>query len=470
MKINGAYKFRTKATINKFMSTYIKIEFYSGEDKITPDEYAEILTGGFVNNFYLLASGYYASYLEGSSGYYSSNINFSTNIKITVIGVNDKGKVIFSRTFDNCNQYSLLSEDKVNEMISAFDYIIIPYSNSIPLVNIFPEVNPDNTFSVYGAIIPNSPFLFFPYSGEFYNSPRRRRNFNSLSCYYPTIMFKDGEPLVEIGTKEFYPDQIPVGRYGDIFYLGNGAWWGNSKGGGSNINARMFIFKYPDIETSIFPPNYIIDFENTLITTNTSLVLDPLLKDSKTGELFYRSIEHLGDVIHWEFFLGDTLIKSSDYESSGEALYYDDFPLATYVGSSLWVNTITHFCYDKGFYTISLRCDNDSENTILSSLTKNIVKEHGRGFGVKDSIYSVLAEGKTGQESNSRLTKILPEFLSALIESYPDKIFPNKNNMYLWDNLICPELHCYSSSTKTLWVYSNSIFIPDEFEWTNKEV
>lgn len=478
MKINGAYKFKTKATVNTLVSTYVKVEFYNGGDKITPDEYANILTQGFTSDFNGLSNLYYIYWTippgsEPPLDIFRTSVDISCRIVITIIGVNEKGNVIYSRVFDNAQQYGLFTEERIAELNSNGIQESIRLSASVPPVYVFPEINHDNTFSFYGVILGGmhvfglfSPTIFsFPHISQRMLSVVRSPNFS-----YPSHSFKDGEILIDICQKymgyDYGVDYLRGMPY-SFYYLGDGVWRSDAGLYGSIDPGRrveMIATKYPNVQNSIFPYDYILDIDRIITYPSISISDFPIIKDSKAGDLFRSSSTNEITFFLIDYFLGDDLIHQEIVD------HYRRIP------ENVAGTFLSYFLYDGIFYFCLFKYDLDKKE-VKTYFAKNVSPEiyysDLSGFPVNyKTSFSFLTKNKTPQIFETGRIKMLPDFIEALLETYPldsEKPFTDGSYGQSTDH-ITPGVSCYSSENKTLWRYYNSIFVPSEIEWKDKEV
>ena len=114
--MNGVYKFNTKAIIDKFISLYLKVEFYSGSDKLSADEFASALTMGYINSFSKL--NWDADVIPPTDPGFT--LDLSLEVKVTLIAVNGKNRILYTREFPNFLQYSLLTSLQETFLLKCF--------------------------------------------------------------------------------------------------------------------------------------------------------------------------------------------------------------------------------------------------------------------------------------------------------------------------------------------------------------
>jgi hypothetical protein len=508
MKINGAYKFRTKATVNRFVSTYVKVEFYSGGDRITPDEYAEILTNGYVNEFKFLTGYYYVYWAEGAN---SGNLiyespNLSCNVVVTVIAADEKGNIIFSRSFDDLYQYTVFADGGFEELESNSIYAAPLFAGTIPFVSAFPDIDQDNKLSIHGVILGggyNGLIERLYTNGERLLTQKRTPDLKNHQFHYPSYIFKDEEPLTDICQKAFYSG-APVfwqGTPKNLFFAGDGSWLSedNRNSYTPDYSIRLLAVKYPDIQYSVFYPDYLLDIDRIVSYSTEDVVSDySLLKDSKTGNLFRKKTTAINGGISVEYFLDDNLIFNEFIESvDSDRQQYNFF-----------TSIFSLFLYDGNYYSCFFKYD-FNKDAIVASLMKNISPERYWNethdwdnmadsavfrSPVDNTIFGILTEGKIPQMYESENIKMLPDFVEALLETYPltppiilprpelltpSDSFPNgtwsnqrefdDRDVY-WTDFVTTGVQCYSTREKSLWIYVDSVFIPDEIEWKDEDL
>lgn len=487
MKINGAYKFKTRATVNTLISTYVKVEFYSGEDKITPNEYASILTEGFTNDFNMLSNLYYIYWTlpvgsEPPLNIFRTSVDTSCRIVITIIGANERGNIIYSRVFDNAQQYGLFTDERIAELNNNGIQHSIRLDASVPPVYVFPEINQDNTFSFYGVILGGmdtfglfSPHLFaFPHITQKQLCIPRTIRFS-----YPSHSFKNNEELIDICEKVIRPesdfiDNTPTvqGLPVYFYYFGDGTWRGDASTYGviGQFEVEMIVTRYPGVQNSIFPPNYLLDMDRIVTYSTGEPISDiPFLKDSKTGKLFREKwlLAGGGEEYDFQYFLGDDLIYS-------EILYSGTYS-RTRISPDLSLSKSSFFLHDNNFYSCLIKYNSSHE--LVTLFNKNVRPElyFNSSSEEDDTVFGVLTKNKTPQMFETKNIKMLPDFINALLETYPFTSEPSFPNGSYWSSLfagnvyntnyITPGLPCCSALDKTLWRYYDSIFVPSEIEW-----
>ena len=268
VNLTGKYKFKTVASVESFVSLYIKIEFFMGGSKISHHEYASILTNGKITDFWLLQYGdiFYGSsyYFIGSlypfRGDYS--IDLSPEVKLTLIAVDGKNNIVYEREFPDYLQYSIHQSSRLSvwesiktpDKFDDFPSIGFPgfpnypgFCFALADFNAYVELNPDKTFSVYGIISPNSYLNLINNksktqglhpSGRLYPSGYDAMDWGFYrttgqpfgGLYYPIFSFKDNEPLVEIGEVSYTQNNNITGNslVGHVIhYVGGGLWDGS---------------------------------------------------------------------------------------------------------------------------------------------------------------------------------------------------------------------------------------------------
>ena len=539
--MNGVYKFNTKAIIDKFISLYLKVEFYSGSDKLSADEFASALTMGYINSFSKL--NWDADVIPPTDPGFT--LDLSLEVKVTLIAVNGKNRILYTREFPNFLQYSLLTPER-RALFPGHDFNNGYFWHfSLASIKAYVEINPDNSFSVYGMISPNSNLGLCHRHAHNYNSylitgdvrgagsyRRLTRHFLNY-VYFPVLSFKDYEPLVEVGslsrTEPMYFNQgdggsslIGSSLINHFSYIGGGLWnsyYGfnvfqtASIGWRGGLYESSFAHVYPN--TSISPPArtsaltpsevlagfslsraYFIDVGNswnnyysspngTVNHYNNAIfspLIRPLAKDSKNGDLYSCELLRNQPTTYRNYaktFKNGTEI-TFDYTSKSNTDLYN-----TIVGTveSLWYPGMvyttkpTFFVYDENVYTCEIIYEQDKGKNVIE-LRKNVPYKttHTDNPELYYNSIDPLLTGKTPQKFKLENSELFKEFMDALLENYPSGYFPPPYAFTTYEEymvrtnkerLIIPELYCYSTSTKTMWKYCNSIFTPDEIEWEN---
>jgi hypothetical protein len=484
MKVNGAYKFRTKAIQDNFVSLYIKVEF-GGENKISHDDFASIVSRGLVSDFFSLPQ-----YIEGEE----LNPDLSTDVKVTLFASNGKGRVFYKREFPNYLQYSGISSGRLSVFSTAYgrprgtDWWGVHWGNDyhycLAELKAYIEINEDGLYSVYGVINPNSSLDVFTGLYElgeheftesggryswvntlYYHTRRGRTRHNlfqidSQKLYYPILSFKDNEPLVEIGSLSHTvapenPAYNPITVYNgnsfiaDFFYVGAGVWT-------SPINeAASFVHKYPN--TSIFPFSsprlpgqtmgwsYYTDMDVSYSTTLSDAgysypLYASIIKDSKTGVLLESRQSSSGLVET----LRDGILLPFDYSS------YSNRESLGLGGAFYWQRPV-FFLYDDNIYSCKNAVYDSEKGKWNITIEKNVSASYANYLGAIDP----FLVDKTAQEFTLEHSGLDSEFTKALLE--------NDENPF-----VASGTRCFSSETKTLWKYCNSAFIPESVAWEDK--
>lgn len=489
MKINGAYKFRTKAVVDPFISLYLKIEFFTGNQKISANEFVGLVTNGLITDFTALNVG--GVLLE-------SGLNLSHEAVVTLIAVNGKGRVVYKREFPNYLQYSKYARGGTAFVSDAFicEYIFASF-------NAYVEMNSDKTFSIYGLISPGGHFYnSYPYTTGFTIYGYYRRVFHEESHYYmPAFSFKNYEPLVEIGEFTSVVGGLigaPVSLSGsslirDFIYIGAGTWvsqWSVTRDNGfySGYLASSCCHIYPETQVtspSGFPLFYKDNTNNTTeYTVSSTYFIDkdkqypisflfpqgqhnspiylPIIKDSKTNELLFAGTDNsTGTVVYT--FKENTLLPF-DYSinlQSDVGFNYDLLPCAR----AYW-NKPIFFLFNNNLYTGDI-----FYNSIKNKIDICFYKNKRESIHSNLSIYNPLDPflvNKVPQKYEYEIESsgLYLDFVSAMLENYPDGVFttPYLNNS---TSRIQSEMSCYSANTKTIWKFCNAVFVPDTIEWEN---
>jgi hypothetical protein len=416
---------------------------FGGENKISHNDFASIVSRGFVSDF---------SRLSLPIASHELNPDLSTDVKVTLFASNGRGRVFYRREFPNYLQYSGISPERLS-IFAANPGYPRAYSLCLAELKAYIEINENGLFSIYGVINPNFFLNVFIDSQIDYGfSPYRnfRRSFGSSNkVYYPILSFKDNEPLVPIGDLSYIvqPENVgdPVSVVGsslirNFFYTGAGVWT-------SSFNiAASFAHKYPN--TSIFPfsspylpgqtmsLSYYVDMDVSYSTTLSDTgysgsVYAPIIKDSKTGVLLESRQSSSGLVET----LKEGILLPFDYSNPNR----ESFGLG---GLSYWYKP-AFFLYDDNIYSCKdLDYDNEKGKWNIT-VQKNVGTTNSSTLGALDP----FLVGKTAQEFTLEHSGLDPEFTKVLFDG---------------------EIGNYSSETKTLWRYCNSAFIPEFVEWEDK--
>lgn len=491
MKISGTYKFKTQAIQDNFISLYIKVEFYSGEDKISCDDFASIVSRGIITDFFRLSIPVNGEVL---------NPNLITEVKVTLFASNGRGRIFYKREFPNYLQYSGISSDRLSIFSTAYGYPRgsqggFPRGNDyhfcLAELKAYIELNEDGLFSVYGVINPNSYLDVYTDRATdllpLYKSYRYCQAGGLV--YYPILSFKDYEPLVQIGNEShaIWPENLEgsillTGNLlGNFFYTGAGVWtssWGGiGLVGYSPGFASSFSHKYPN--TNIYPTtgfpliyrvgdwsesassNYYIDtdksysftYENTSIIDNDSNysypLYTPIIKDVKTGALLFSKF--YADSSSPEI-LKDGILLPFDYTVTSSEIFGSVFTLLP-LGYYYWAVEPALFLCDDNIYTSKIVYDSKKNKWNIKA-EKNVSNDY---YNNQYSAIDPFLFNKTPQEYTLEYSGLDPEFTESLIEY-----------LGVENHEIFPRTRCYSSERKTLWKYCNSVFIPEFVDWEDK--
>lgn len=467
MKVNGAYKFRTKAIKDNFRACFLVLKFLNGSTQISKDEFAQVVSGGVWTTFNQIIA---ADYKQGSF------FNFSAKIEVSVFISNTKGDIVLIKKIDNLLEYSLFYSTKD---IPNHTWFLIPG------IKVLIDVNENGGTDVYGLISPGDSF--FKDAGD-HNSPRNiviamdespadhflQRNIYSL---------KNSDPIVEIDITSrlerfpgvdytssfgFVTGDVFFAGYGGAYYLGCGLWAneiftynilfndGSYTTGFSNCS---FVHKYPDttiLPTSGLPANanitgdtgislsasYNIDFGASY---STSYLADPVqfgnrysvqlysptIKDSKTGNLIF--IEHHSPnetqpyilESKWRLHSGNRIITDYFYDYDG-----DNYRPLKFDNSNKFKGGV--FLYDDNLITLSCKQVRGSDVTVT-------VK------GNQD--FPLLTENRDTFESTLNV-KLPKEFKEAIEENESGEQIniPQKKEVY-------------SETTKNYWRFCNAVIL-----------
>lgn len=483
MKVNGAYKFRTKAVADPFISLYLKIEFFTGNQKISADEFVGLVTNGLITDFATLNYG--GVLLE-------SGLDLSHEAVVTLIAVNGKGRVVYKREFPNYLQYSKYARGGTAFVSDAFitEYIFASF-------NAYIEMNSDKTFSIYGLISPGGHFYnAYTDTGSFTLYGYYRKVFHEEGHYYmPAFSFKNYEPLVEIGeftsiVGGFAP--YPVSLSGsslirDFFYIGAGTWvspWNVTRDNGfySGHLASSCCHTYPETQITSpagFPLFYKDNTNNTTeYTVSSTYFIDedkqypisflfpqgqhnfpiylPIIKDSKTNELLLAMKNNSDSNETIYIFKENTLLPYDDSITLYDVGFnYGLLPCAR----TYWSKPI-FFLFDNNLYTGDIFY-NPIKNKIDICFYKN-----KRGTDFYDPLYPFLVN-KVPQkyEYETESSGLYLDFVSAMLENNPNGVF--RRPYQGWTSQILSEISCYSANTKTIWKFCNAVFVPDTIKWEN---
>jgi hypothetical protein len=327
MKINGAYKFRTKAYKDNFRACFLKLSFFEGSTQISKDEFPQSVTSGV------------------------------TRVQAEILVSDNKGRFLFQRVINNLLDYSL-------------DYSSFTGMGSVPLPGITPILDIENDgFSVSVIITRQSSYV------DYYNRRISYRNARIRWIYtagiagftvFDIYSFKNNEPietiLLESEIKQFGGVADPFGTQfiafargstlltSELYYKGGGLWTNDISVRGMILTAAGYstcfsenslIHKYPNTEilpnsglpaygTNTLPvgsevlatTDYNIDFGKSYSQAydiNHSVVAEGLgqnyhsvIKDSKTGDIivleeyFYSVRRPFVDPPVWRLLYNDT--------------------------------------------------------------------------------------------------------------------------------------------------------------------
>jgi hypothetical protein len=495
MKINGVYKFDTKAIVDKFISLYLKVEFYSGSTKLSADEFASALTSGYITSFNRL-NGDVSVVYPTDPGF---TLDLSLEVKVTLIAVNGKNRILYIREFPNFLQYSLLTPERralfpdINFNSGDNTDGIQFFSGSwwhfsLASIKAYVEINPDNSFSVYGMISPNSnlglchsyTYPSFIITGYIFNAGSYRRLTRHFlnSVYFPALSFKDYEPLVEIGslsrTEPIHFNQgdglsslVGSSLINHFSYIGGGLWnshYGfnvfqtDAIGWRGGLYESSFAHVYPN--TSISPPvrtsamtmaetyagfsvsktsfidvgnsysNYCSVPENTGIFYNPkySPKIRPLTKDSKNGDLYSCELFTNQPTTYQNYaktFKNGIEIDFDYISKVNDDLYNTIFG----TDESLWYPGIAHTMKPVFFvYDENVyTCEivyEQDKGKNNIELRKNVPYKHPNNPNTYYNSIDPLLTEKTPQKFKLENSELFKEFMDALLENYPSGYFP----------------------------------------------
>jgi hypothetical protein len=238
MKINGAYKFRTKAYKDNFRACFLKLSFFEGSTQISKDEFPHSVTSGV------------------------------TRVQAEILVSDNKGRFLFQRVINN-----------------LLDYSFLPEMSRPALPGVTPILDIENDgFSVSVIISPQ---------GMYSEGYRRRVSYRSVktsgvdSGFGSSIVtgldiysFKNNEPIqtipLESKLKQFGGVDDPFGTqfiafaYGStllisqLYYKGGGLWT-------NDISVRSVILTAAGYSTCFSENSLIHKYPNTEILPNSGL-------------------------------------------------------------------------------------------------------------------------------------------------------------------------------------------------------
>ena len=481
MKISGNYRFNTKAIVDNFISLYLKVEFYSGITKLSADEFASALTRGYINSFSKLNGDIDVAY-PTDPGF---TLDLSLEVKVTLIAVNGKNRILYTREFPNFLQYSLLTPERRALFPEEYNFNRGDYWHfSLASIKAYVEINPDNSFSVYGMISPNSNLgLCHRYAypsvlitGYIFNAgsyTRLTRHFLN-SVYFPVLSFKDYEPLVEVGslsrTEPIHFNQgdggsslIGSSLINHFSYIGGGLWssyygfdvfQNDGIGWRGGLYESSFAHIYPNTSissparTSAMTPAeisagfslsraYFIDvgnsWNNYYSSANSTVnsygnqiftpLIRPLAKDSKNGDLYSCELFTNQPTNYTKY------VKT--YKNGNEMVfdYLSKFNMELRSGDSLWYPGIEHtarpgfFVYNENVYTCEITFE-PSECKNIIEFKKNVPHKDPYNPNIYYNSIDPLLTEKTPQRFTLKDSEIFKDFMDALLENYPSGYFP----------------------------------------------
>lgn len=523
MKLGGLYKFKTQAIINNYISLYVKLEFFSEGEQISRNAFASIISKGNITEAMQLGSYQGASNYTRGYDDYENEIDLSPEVKLTLIAVNGLGRVVYKREFPNYLQYSIHAPSRK----AIFDNLVYnetnypEYSFVLAQFAALIDINPDNTFSIYGMISPNYHFNLDLFASSGISS-------RIVPCvfpaYFPVFSFKDYEDLVEIGEPTytvFDSNQQQANLIGstlieEIRYMGGGLWVSQSvdnnpthAANGYYINSSL-THVYPDTQTipaagfpvpvlTPFTPAY--SFSSSYYTgLNESYPISytignyrplpqkyitvsnpqyvPVLRDSKTGSCYSSvgiqytdrsiSISDANAAINeaTRFFLKDGNVIEFDYSTIQRLS-----PVAGTLGivpAVEYFRNAAFFAFDNNLYTSEVTYDHTQKKYNILVEKNRVIKYYSELPNLYPFIYPMLIN-KQYQRHELKDSKLYSEFISAIFENYPDGFTVGYDGNGSRKNLIIPGLVCYSESTKTQWQFCNLMFVPDNIKWEDAD-
>ena len=350
MKINGAYKFRTKAYKDNFRACFLKLSFFEGSTQISKDEFAQSITSGVIETFIDLFTNY---------PYPLPSFNLSARVQAEILVSDNKGRFLFQRVINNLLDYSFFNVEDVP--LDLAGYI---QNRQLILPDITPVLDIENDeFSVSTIIAPQGAYVDYLYAGDYRRQMSYRNakisgvDYGGYSSIPNIYSFKNNEPIETILLKSQLKTLIVGGEYmllatgntflvSALYYKGGGLWTNDIVQGSGHIftsvSENSFIHKYPNTEilpysglpayeTDRLPVgsellvtgtynidfgksySYTYDANHALITTEGQNY-HSVIKDSKTGDLivleeyFYSLRRPFVDPPIWRLLYNDTPI------------------------------------------------------------------------------------------------------------------------------------------------------------------
>jgi hypothetical protein len=466
MKVNGAYKFRTKAIKDNFRACFLVLKFLNGSTQISKDEFAQAVSGGVWTTFNQITG----EYRPGSF------FDFSVSVEVSIFISNTKGDVTLIRKIDNLLEYSLFH---LPGNIPNYTHFLIPD------IKVVIDVNEDGGTDVYGLISPG---------GSFFSGVNRRESPRGVAIPLDDspsdsirqtniYSFKNSDSIIEIdttsrlqsfegdgytGTFGFTSGSIFFSISGVASYLGYGLWANEiftqnilfqDASYTTGFSDCSFVHQYPDtviLPTSGLPANanvlgntgislsasYNIDFGASY---STSYLADPVLrgnqdsvqlysptiKDSKTGNLIFVEY-HRPNVTQpsilepkWKLHSGNRAITDYFYNYDGSDYRPLDFDNLNKFKAGM-------FLYDDNLISLNCKQTRGGEMTVT-------VK------GNQD--FPLLTENRDTFESTLNV-KLPKEFKEAIEENE------------LGEQINIPQKkEVYSETTKNYWRFCNAVVL-----------
>jgi hypothetical protein len=341
MKINGAYKFRTKAYKDNFRACFLKLSFFEGSTQISKDEFAQSVTGGVIETFIELFTYYY---------YPLSSFNLSARVQAEILVSDNKGRFLFQRVINNLLDYSFFN---VVESV-PLDLADNIRHRQLILPDITPILDIENDgFSVSVIIAPQGSYADYMYNGDY----RRRISYrnakisgvdsgdsSSIITMFDIYSFKNNEPIetipLESELKRFGEINDPFGtRYtafargstlltSQLYYKGGGLWANDislvsslitAAGYSTTYSDNSFIHKYPN--TEILPNSGLPAYG-----TNTLPVGSEVLATTNYNIDFGKSYSQTYDINHTAFYsLGQNYHSVIKDSKTGDIIVLEEY-------------------------------------------------------------------------------------------------------------------------------------------------
>lgn len=474
MKINGAYKFRTKAYKDNFRACFLKLSFFEGSTQISKDEFAQSITGGVVETFLELFSYNY---------YPLSSFNLSARVQAEILVSDNKGRFLFQRVINNLLDYSFFNVIEGGVPLDLAGHI---WNRQLILPDVTPVLDIENDeFSVSTIIAPQGTYVD-------YGDHRRQLSYHNAKISGAVIpggiymldiySFKNNEPietiLLKSKLKMFGSVADPSTQYigfetgttlllSELYYKGGGLWANEVYSYGSvdffGYSNNSFIHKYPNTEilpssglpasrrptipdgAALVTAQYNIDFGKSYSSTYDAQkgVFDgdlcqnyhSVIKDSKTGDLIvleeylYNNRRPFVDPPVWRLLYNDT--PATDFFN-----YFSDSQVGKYFPEQFTISNkskIGFFLYDGDFVGM----DGSQVRGGKLEVTIKTNQEYPLIFGEREA-------------TENSLSVDLPEDFKKALE---DSESGDKNI------LLHQGKEVYSETTKSCWRFCNAIVL-----------